>query len=62
MGQQTLAQRCMVHLAYQEKYGEKLYDVIKSECGRKPFGKTLQYLSVPPDWAECYMLHDACQG
>lgn len=63
MGQQTPAQRCKVHIAYPKKYnGKELKDVVKAECGRKAFGKALQYLSVAPDMAECQMLHDACKG
>lgn len=62
MGKQTPEQRCKVHIKYKEKYGKELKDVIRSECGRKAFGTALQYLSVAPDMAECYMLRDACKG
>ena len=55
-------ERCYVAKRYHELYEKQLIDVIKSECGNKPFGLTLQYLSVPPDVAECHMIHDACDG
>lgn len=62
MGVQTPTMRCYVYNRYKELYDKELIDVIKSECGNKPFGLTLQYLSVPPDIAECHMIHDACDG
>jgi len=62
MGQQTMEQRCKVHLKYKEMFGKELKDVIKSECGKRAFGTALQYLSMAPDMAECQMLRDACKG
>ena len=62
LGSQTPTERCYVAKRYHELYEKQLIDVIKSECGNKPFGLTLQYLSVPPDVAECHMIHDACDG
>ena len=62
LGSQTPTERCYVAKRYSELYEKQLVDVIKSECGRKPFSLALQYLSVPPDVAECHMIHDACDG
>ena len=62
LGSQTPTDRCYVSKRYEALYEKPLIDVIRSECGNKPFGLTLQYLSVPPDVAECHMIHDACDG
>jgi Annexin len=62
MGKQTPEERCVVHLRYKEMFDKELKSVIESECGRKPFGRAMKYLSVPPDIAECIMLHEACKG
>jgi hypothetical protein len=62
MGSQTPATRCHVAARYKELFDKDLIDVMKSECGNKPFGLALKYLAVPPDVAECHMIHDACKG
>ena len=62
LGSQTPTERCYVAKRYHQLYEKELVDVIRSECGNKPFGLTLQYLSVPPDVAECHMIRDACDG
>jgi Annexin len=62
MGKQTPEERCVVHLRYKEMFDKELKSVIEDECGRKPFGRAMKYLSVPPDIAECIMLHEACKG
>lgn len=62
MGRQTPGDRCKVHLRYKQMFEKDLKEVMESECGNKPFGKALKYLSVAPDMAECGMLSDACKG
>jgi Annexin len=62
MGKQTPEERCVVHLRYKEMFDKELKSVIEHECGRKPFGRAMKYLSVPPDIAECIMLNEACKG
>jgi hypothetical protein len=62
IGSQTPEVRCHVAARYKELFEKDLMDVIESECGKKPFGLALKYLSVPPDVAECHMVHDACKG
>lgn len=62
MGKQTPEDRCKVHLRYQQMFEKELKAVIEDECGRKPFGRAMKYLSVAPDVAECVMLNEACKG
>lgn len=62
LGSISQENRYKVPVRYEQMFEKKLYDVVKSECGSKPFGKTLQYLSVNPVEAECEMIHAACKG
>ena len=43
-------------------YGQSLKDLMASECGKGDFGTALQFLAVPPDEADCDIIHKACKG
>ncbi|KAL7564462.1 hypothetical protein ACA910_001556 [Epithemia clementina (nom. ined.)] len=64
MGGMTPEMRCKVPYRYKELFGDSktLKEVMKSECGKRDFGKCLQFLAVPPHVAECDMIHMACKG
>jgi Annexin len=61
LGSTTQEQRYKIPIRYEQMFEKDLHELIKSECGRRPFGKTLQYLAVNPVMAECDMIH-ACTG
>jgi Annexin len=63
MGSMSPETRCKVPIRYQEVYHKNLESVMKSECGKKPFGTALQLLAVNPVEADCdYLIDRACQG
>jgi hypothetical protein len=62
LGTQTPETRCKVHLRYKELYGKELVDVMRSECGKRPFGLALQFLGTDPLSAKCLMINAACRG
>ena len=49
-------------MRYKEMHGKDLVALMKSECGKRPFGQALQYLAADPVTAECMMINKACQG
>jgi hypothetical protein len=62
LGSVSQENRFKIPVRYEQMFEKNLRDVVKSECGNKPFGKTLQYLAVNPVDAECDMIHEACKG
>lgn len=62
MGKTTPSQRVFLGTRYKQMFDKDLTNVIKKECGKRAFGKALQYLAAPSDAAEAEMLHDACKG
>jgi hypothetical protein len=62
MGSLTPEMRVKVPLRYKAMFEKDLKSVIKKEVGNRAFGQALQYLALPPDEAECAMIHDACKG
>jgi Annexin len=62
LGSTTQENRYKIPIRYEQMFEKDLFELIKSECGGKPFGKTLQYLSVNPIVAECEMINQACKG
>lgn len=48
LGSTKQEDRYKIPIRYEQMFEKDLYDLIKSECGRRPFGKTLQLLAVNP--------------
>jgi hypothetical protein len=62
MGSLTLEQRCYISLKYKEMYDKDLRDVLKSECGKRNFGKTLEMMSLAPHIMEVSYIKQAGKG
>ena len=54
--------RCQIAFRYKEKYGQTLKELMGKECGTGDLGLALQFLAVPPDEADCDIIHKACKG
>jgi len=63
MGNTTSEERKKIQIRYPEIYSSKdLRSLIKKECGNNDFGTAMQFLSLGPVEAECYMVKKAVDG